>query len=204
MPNPISRVAPGASIIINNNRDYPLRRNEHLARLAMEGISSWATVESFMLKFYIALAGGVESAAADIFLALENNSAKLAALGALLKRTDERYRKLYEAIARLIKSRKKARDKLAHWVWGTSPHLPDALLLADPRIIANIDHNTDFRDAVFVYREKDFLDIISANERLASYGHSLHWIIKGHIANESDRLYGQLCAEPEIQEMLKS
>ena len=49
MPQPLSRVAPNAGIMLNNAGDRPLQRHPELAILAADVIASWATVESFML-----------------------------------------------------------------------------------------------------------------------------------------------------------
>ena len=85
---------------------------------------------------------------------------------------------------------------LAHWVWGTSADIPDALLLSDPR-------NLEFsRDQIYVYRSKDFEAMRVKFERIAGWGLRFQFIIQGHPANKGGRLYDKLCREPEISEIL--
>ena len=58
MPQPISKVAPNANIMIGNVGDYPMQRHPELALLVAEVIVSWANVESFLLNLFIELMGG--------------------------------------------------------------------------------------------------------------------------------------------------
>jgi hypothetical protein len=201
MPQPISKVASNASISIGNAGDRPLIRHPQLAVLAIEAIASWSNVESFMLHLFIQLFGGNQALATDVFLALEGQGPKAAAIQAaaerVLKDTPERL-KLLRAILALVATNQKARDKLAHWIWGDSRNLPDALLLANPKsLLGDLD-----KDEIFVYKEQDFAQIITANDRLCSFGLLFDFILMDHPANREDRLFVQLCAEPEIREVL--
>ena len=118
MPQPISRVHPNASIIMGNAGDRPLARHPELAVHAMEALASWANVESFMLSLFIRLLGGNDSLAASVFLALENQAAKTAAINAaattVLKDRQDELRVL-RAILAISKTNEKDRNKLAHW-----------------------------------------------------------------------------------------
>ena len=174
----------------------------------MEAIATWSTAESWLLNLYLELAGGNKSAAAEMFLTLESRSAKSAALNPLIHRLDGRYQTLYRAVAKLSRSRQSARDKLAHWVWGYSAQLPDALLLADPKALAaakpdvadpSQNHITPH---IYVYNEADFRSIIHDNEELAGYGFKFRWIVTNHISNRKDQLYHELCAQPAIADIL--
>jgi len=69
------------------------------------------------------------------------------------------------------------RNKIAHWLWGDSPEIPEALLLVDPEAVllqhvntkefAQAIENGDFSlgkpkldlSKVCVYRNNDFLEI---------------------------------------------
>ncbi|MGU7775529.1 hypothetical protein ACV229_35860 [Burkholderia sp. MR1-5-21] len=136
MPQPLSRVAPEAGIAIGNAGDRPLARHPDLAVLAIEAIASWSNVESFMLGLFVELFGGHNSLATEVFLSLDGQAAKSAAINAaaasVLKDRDAELRVL-RAILAIAKTNEKDRNKLAHWTWGDSPHLPDAVLLVDPR-----------------------------------------------------------------------
>ena len=209
MPQPLSRVRPGGcSYHLNNVGDYPLREREQLARAAMEGIASFATVESWMLELYLELAGGNKSIAASMFLTLESRSARSSVLQPLIAALEPRYQDLYRAIAKLLRTRALDRDKLAHWVWGVSNDLPDALLLADPKALALINYaeraeTSRLPDHIFVYRASDFVSIIERNNELAGFGQRFRFIVRGHPANREDRLYHELCAEPALADILR-
>lgn len=217
MPNPLSKVLPHAPLFLANVGDYPLKHNEHLARLAMEGIASWANVESIMLRLYLILAGGPEAQAAAVFLSIESDGARKSAIAALADLAlDDEQKKLFRAMLKVIERRSKARHKLAHWIWGFSPALPDALLLADPRmrntspaLTRPIDSSEAFDayakaiyDHVYVYTEQDFLKIVRDNDKAAGMAHSFTWIIEGHPMNANGRLSREIAEEPEIAEIL--
>ena len=201
MPQPLSRVSPDANVIIGNAGDRPLERHPALAAVALEAIASWSNVEAFLLRLYIHLLGGNQSLAASVYLALEGQSAKTnaikaAAANALAGRAQEL--QVLEAMLSIAKTNEKERNKLAHWVWGDSPKLPDALLLLDPRAdIEALD-----RSEVYVYREQDFRSIIQANDRLCGFGLQLKFVLSGHVANRDGHLIDRLVREPEIAERL--
>jgi len=193
---------PEASIIIGNAGDRPLLRHPRLAALAIEAIASWSNVENFMLRMFVQLFGGNESVATNIFLSLDNQSSKTAAINAaadtvLKEKPDEL--SVLKAIMTISKTNEKSRNKLAHWVWGDSPNIPDALLLINPKSsIGNLDMSE-----IYVYKEPDFTSIIEANDKLCGYGLRFNFILKDHVANHDDRLLTELKEEPEIQERLK-
>ncbi len=201
MPQPLSTVVQSANIFIGNAGDRPLTRHPELAILAIEAIASWSNVESFMLRLFIQLLGGNGTLAANVFLALEGQGPKTAAIQAaantVLQAMPEKLT-LLKAILAIAKTNEKSRDKLAHWTWGDSPNLPDALLLLNPKSsIENLD-----RDEIFVWREQDFREIIKANDRLCGFGLHFGFVLGDHPANRGNRLFDQLCAEPEIRERL--
>ncbi|MBP9118283.1 MAG: hypothetical protein KBF58_09400 [Methyloversatilis sp.] len=201
MPQPLSRVLPNASIIIGNAGDRPLARHPDLAVLALEAIASWSNVEAFLLRLFMQLLGGNESLAASVYLALDGQSAKTSAIkGAAANALRDRPQELalLETILAISKTNEKDRNKLAHWTWGDSPNLADALLLMDPH--ATLD-DLD-RSQIYVYREQDFQSIVQANDRLCGFGLQLKFILSGHVANRDGRLVERLVAEPEIAERL--
>jgi hypothetical protein len=204
MPQPLLRYRKNAPVILNNVGIYPLRHRPELARMAMEGIATFATVESWMLDLYLDLVGGNRSDAATLYLTLDSRSAKSAALEPFIKRLSQENRELYRALMKLMRTRAEARDKLAHWVWGFSPPLPDVLLLADPRAMSALnplDHDS-YHNNIWVYRETDFAEIIKANEELAGFGFLFRWIVTNHISNREGELYRRLCAEPALANIL--
>ncbi|CAN7190616.1 hypothetical protein LJR230_000422 [Trinickia sp. LjRoot230] len=201
MPQPLSRVAPDASIVIGNAGDRPLARHPDLAVLAIEAVASWSNVESFMLGLFVELFGGHNALATEVFLSLEGQAAKSAAIAAAAASVlKDRVAELsvLRAILAIVKTNEKDRNKLAHWTWGDSPNLPDALLLVDPRTTV---HELDRCD-VYVYRTQDFLAITQANDRLCGYGLRFRFILQGHVANRGGHLLAELAAEQDIQDRL--
>ncbi len=113
MPQPLSRVMPGAIVFMCNAGDRPLEHNPELGLLAMEAIISWSNVERFMLKMYLELMGGSQDLAAVSFLAQETQSAKKAAIDAVAKYVlDEKLFQLLQAILKASKPGQSGRDKL--------------------------------------------------------------------------------------------
>jgi len=201
MPQPLSRVLPKASVIIGNAGDRPLLRHPDLAVLAIEAIASWSNVESFMLNMFTQLFGGHESLATDIYLSLENQSAKTAAINAaannvLMEKPEELA--VLRAIIAIAKSNEKSRNKLAHWTWGDSPNIADGVLLLNPKSsIGELD-----KSGIYVYKEADFTSIIEANDRLCGYGLQFNFILNNHVANREGKLLIQLQETQEIKERL--
>ncbi len=201
MPQPLSRVNPKAGIIIGNAGDRPLSRHPDLAVLALEAIASWSNVEAFLLRLFIQLLGGNESLAASVYLSIEAQSAKTSAIKAASTKvleTRSQEANVLDAILRLAKTNEKDRNKLAHWTWGESPAIPDAVLLIDPRATLNELNLSE----IYVYRAHDFQSIIQSNDRLCGFGLSLNFVLSGHVANRDGMLLNQLAAEPEIAERL--
>jgi hypothetical protein len=197
MPQPLSRVQPDASVSIGNVGDRPLSRHPELAILVAEAISSWANVESFMFKLFIDLFGGNNSLAANVYLSLENQAAKNAAITAAAKTVmgvDSTEFALFKAILAIVKANGKSRNKLAHWTWGDSPNINDAVLLIDPRTtLGDIDKSN-----IYVYKRHDFESIISANDKVCGFGLQFKFILNGHVANRDGELLKKLMVEPEI------
>jgi hypothetical protein len=200
-PQPLSRVCSHATIILNNAGHRALSERPDLAILVSEAINSWSQVEAFLLRLFVALLGGNSALSAKIYLALEIQTAKTAALAEAVKNlSDPAKQQLVKAVVAISKTNQKHRDKLAHHVWGISPHLPDALLLADPKVFV-ID-GSNYSD-IYVYRANDLREIIDANDRLCGYGMYLLRIVTDHPTNEGNRLFDELCNQPEIQERLR-
>lgn len=202
MPQPLSRVKPDANIAFGNAGDRPLLRHPDLAGLALEAIASWANVENFMLKLFVEMLGGNESLATNIYLALENQAAKNAAISAAAKTTlgkDSNEYSVFQAIISISKSSEKSRNKLVHWTWGDSPDIPYGLLLIDPRTtIGELD-----KSDVYVYKKTDFQSIIEVNDKLCGIGLKFTFILRGHVANYEGRLLEELMEDPDIKSRLR-
>lgn len=204
MPQPLSKVNSNAGYELCNAGQRVLSERPQLAVMAIEAVASWVNVESFLMRLFVTLMGGHRELAARIYMALEIQSAKNAALGEIIKTVkDEKMQALILAVIAIAKTNQKSRDKLVHHIWGISRDIPDALLLVDPRIL-----NTKVvppGDDIFVWKENDFRSAIEANDRLCGYGHMLEMMVgdPSHPAIESMQLYDRLCNQPEVQERLR-
>lgn len=201
MPQRLSDLGPGVGgLIINNAGDLPLLRKPRLAALAMSAVASWSDVEGFRLRLFIQLLGGKGAVAADVYLALQGNAPKDAAIVAAAESvlTGDMLEVL-RAIMAIAKTNEKARDKLAHGIWGECTKLPDALVVVDPRNL--IEGEFDYSH-FYVYKESDFKQIIEANHRLCGFGMSFTGLLKGVQPGTADEAIQQLAREPEIAERL--
>jgi len=200
MPQPLSRAMPNADVVLGIAGDRPLLRHPQLAALAIEAIASWSNVEDFMLNMFVELLGGNESLATNIFLSLENQSAKNAAIYAavntVLKEKQDAL-EVFKAIMAISKTNEKSRNKLVHWTWGDSPNIPDGLLLIDPKAsISNFD-----KSEIYVYKESDFTSIIESNDELCRYLLRFGVVLRSLGGNST--VLNELKEEPEIQERLQ-
>lgn len=202
MPQPISRVAPNATIVYGNAGDRTLHRRPGMAVLAMEAIASWSNVEAFMLRLFVELLGGKKSLAAEVFLSLKGQTAKDSAIRAaaefsLKERPNEL--RILNAILSIAGTNKKHRNKLAHHTWGFSPQLPDALLLVDPR--ASLEEPD--KSAIYVWNEADFNSIIAENDELCGYGMELTFVLRRHVGNQNGEMVQRLLDAPKLRERMK-
>lgn len=200
MPQPLSKVAPRAMLVMGGSSLRPLQHNPPLGVMAMEAIISWSNVEAFLLDLYLQILGGPQSLAAISYLSLDTKGPKTAALKAAAQAAlDEASYKLLDALLKRVNQAGKSRDKLAHWKWGYSPELPDAFMLAGPR--SNLK---DFRSGqggdydrskVIVFKQRDFEDIINENDLLCRMSSKLLFILVKHPVNLDGRLSRELSLE---------
>lgn len=178
MPNPLSKVHPGAT-----PRFSPalvLERQELSAQVAC-AIATWSITEAQLGRLLVTIMGAQARPALAMFGALQSNAAKIATVTAaantLLTGDDL---EAFQAIMPLTKSAADQRHKFAHHLWGVCDELPNALLLVDPKHSLNwqidlneaiaapprlgsiFDTNAKFdlpkfpTDKIAVYRKPDF------------------------------------------------
>lgn len=200
MPQPLSRVAPESLILIGNSGDWPINRHPELGLLAINAISSWSNVENWLLRLFVKILGGDQSMSANIFLSLGNQTAKNAAINAAAKTllTDQEELQVFDAIIKIAKTNEKARNKLAHWTWGDTPNVPDAVLLIDPRTTLS---DIDCKD-VYVYKRVDFVSIIESNIELCSLILNFDQVLTSSDIDERKSKLQNLIDRPPIKEKL--
>ncbi len=146
-PQPIRSVRRNATVQLD---PFALRRHPDLAARVAEIIAVWSRVDSelggilaYMLK------GGARPSIA-MYSALTSSAAQMAALEAAARVSlspDDLG--LFRAILVLVKRAGAKRNKIAHWLWGDSPEIPEALLLVDPEAVLLQHVNTkEFAQAI--------------------------------------------------------
>jgi hypothetical protein len=136
MPKPVAHVKPNADVNIGNASDNPATHQPDLALLAMSTIAEWSTLEVFLNWVFVKMLGTDPAAGAEMYSTLNGTWAKKKALRALARITippDELL--VFDAILKHFDSAGKDRHTIAHWTWGHSRAIPDALLLCDPKVV---------------------------------------------------------------------
>jgi hypothetical protein len=165
------------------------------------------------------LKGGVRASMA-MYGAIRSSQTQMAALEAAARTTlqQDDFR-LFSAVMTLVKRAGLKRHKVAHWVWGHSHEIPDALVLINPDAILDFDttqkeyltaiHGGEFGASTaildlsqgFVYREKDFTEIIGELRDVAVI--TSRFAVLANDFSQGDELRRQIEASPQIQEELQ-
>jgi hypothetical protein len=78
--------------------------------------------------------------------------------------------------------------------------LPNVLLLADPRVIGVLDYGSIQQKHMFAYDDRDFEQIITHNEKLGYWLHSIWQIVRDKAPR--DEVLEALSKVPEIADIL--
>ena len=232
MPQPLSSLGERVTEIhLSNSMDSPARQRPQLALLAMNVIAEYSILETFFMNVFIEMLGANPEPAAAIYAALNSDKARKDAIRAVsgVVLTDSQS-DLLEVLFVLLDRCAKDRNKIAHWTWGHSPQLPDAVLLVDPENHAQNklrwDRETsDFRrkslaaslmnesrnhpvpspsrDGIYVFTDKDFLEASARIQKLIGSVTKFNFIIDRNFpGNRGDELEKKLSDEPEVREAL--
>ena len=131
MPQPLNRVIRNGEFRPN---DSVLNDNPELAKLVASIFALWASIEHSLSLLLTSVLGADAEPAIAIFATLRGERPQLDALEAAAKAAlspneiDD-----FRAAISMTDSVRRARNHLAHWIWGTCKQLPDALLLAEPK-----------------------------------------------------------------------
>lgn len=128
----LSHVHPTARITLGLADTMPQR--PILAAKVAQCISEFSNIETMLPVVLAFLLSADAETAIAMFGSLENRAAQLRLLNtAAEKILDEDHFDCWTVLlAKFIKPVMNERDRFAHWAWGYSPDLPDALLLAKP------------------------------------------------------------------------
>lgn len=204
MPQPFLKVAPaGSNVVLDSIEESIFSKCPDLSLLALAAIASWSSVDVALLRVFIQLMGGAETMSASIYVALESQAAKTAAIqaaarSALSDRPEEAI--LLRAVLKIAKTQQKFRDKLAHWVWGYCPNLPNSLLLMDPKRNYGGLHKKD----TLVYLATDFRQYLEENKRLEKYCWQLAFVIEVREPTpKRQNILASLSEAPEVAGILR-
>lgn len=172
-----------------------MSKRPKIAIKVAECIAEWTEVETGLGMFLGFLLHTKADTAIAMHTSLENRAAQLRMLEAAAKA--ELPSDHYDVISMLhtvhIRPAMRDRDKLAHWCWGHSPELDDALLLRAPseKILHGFRANelgpypgstaairTNY-DEVFVIREDDLIrmsDRFTNTKKLVMHAASSVWV----------------------------
>lgn len=186
----------------------------------MQVISEWSIMESFFSSTVMAMLRSDSGPAASIFTSLSSETAKLDAIRAIAGETlTEEERLLIEFLLKLRKTAARDRNRIAHWVWGYSTCISDALLLGDPvafalynaemnRYVASIGKG-EWRappqfplDKILVYKASDFESAKQAILKAARFAMQINILIGLRETDLYDIELNKLRAEPQVQEFL--
>lgn len=235
MPQPLSGLKKKTQLFIGNNTDSPSRHRPKLALAAMNVIAEWSILESFVLGLFVQMLGKNPRPAVAMYSALTSEAAKrdtLRAVADVALNYSQEKRDVFDAILDTIKTASKDRIKIAHWIWGHSKDLPDAVLLLDPsqkakQDVASAEYSKTISEfyknllanklsekelprhpglsnkGIYIYKQKDFDEASKKIQRAIHVTVMFRFVlIPGHPVNEGDKLFSRLKKEPEIRTFL--
>jgi hypothetical protein len=127
-------------------------------------VSSWSSVESAQLSFFVHMFGGRKSTATAALMALESRSARISAINAAAKTVlDDAQLQLLSKFLKHCKTIAKFRDMLAHWQICASPSFKNHLTLRDPNVSEHSGKHPF--DSVYKFSEREMVQhILLANQ----------------------------------------
>ena len=163
---PLSRVKPNAMVAFNNPDTMSVR--PQIAIIIAQCIADWSEAEhqlGMLLSFLLETDAG---SIAAMYAAIDNRAAQLRMVEAAAthKLAPPHAEVLQAIILDVARPAMKQRDRFAHWGWGYSPDLEEALLIIDPQTnlavmtkMFGLDRTRNFdpmqRDHIFVVTKKD-------------------------------------------------
>jgi hypothetical protein len=129
---PLSRVNPDA--IMNWGIRNAIAERPTVGVKVAECIAEWAEIETVLGLFLAMLLHANEKAALAMYSAVENRAAQLRMITSAAKSTlrPSHFDVISVLLTATVRPCMKDRDRLAHWCWGYSAEVPDALLITEP------------------------------------------------------------------------
>jgi hypothetical protein len=204
-PQLLSAVKPAARASFNVD---PFQERPKAAQAFGQCISAWSRVEAQIGQLFLFLLQANPKLGAEAYIGLESGKAKRDAIKTLaLSALSADDYKIVLALLRLVKAKQKLRDLMAHWVWGVSPDIEDAMLLIDTKTIMSkyaklhefhgniwllaVLHPSLSPDDIYVYTEKslradasDFLDVSRLVQGLNLYLSQINTPLSSRLRDE--------------------
>lgn len=213
---PLSRVKPSA--VTTWGEPNAMTARPQLAAKVAQCIAHWSEIEVIIGAFLALLLHANQRAALAMYSALENRAAQLRLITAAAEASlpTDHFNVISAMLASTLRPAMRERDKLAHWTWGFSNDLPEALLLSEPAITLNslmralglqkgdsvADVPSTF-DKIYVVRDPDLDGILkrsaSAKYRLRM---AMATVWEKNTQQQRDEWLQQLSNEPEIRAAL--
>jgi hypothetical protein len=213
---PLSRVKPDA--LTNWGDPEAMSLRPKLAVKVARCIAQWTEIETHLGAFLGFLLHANQKAAVAMYSGVENRASQLRMIEAAAEASvpQDHFDVLSVLISSILRPVMKDRDKLAHWTWGHSDQLPDALLISEPaqtldglmRALGMFPGTENAAvpshfDNIFVVRDPDLESMISrsmaAKEHLR---HAMATVWDHNSREERARLLFQLSNVPQIREGL--
>lgn len=133
MPQPLAIVCPDATVTLS---PHSLDDKPDLAKLVCWAIATAAEIEHELSLLLVRVLGADEAPAIAMFDVLRGDYIRAKALGAAANaRLNEEQSRVFEAVTSIAAAAQRDRHKLAHWIWGSCPELPNSLLVANPKFL---------------------------------------------------------------------
>jgi len=128
-------------------------------------------IDDHLVRVLVPIMGHNWVAAAAMYMALANLSARLDVLKAAAKSRlpKELYSELEGKVIPAVRSRSRERVRIIHDWWGIDDAYPDALIYSEP-----LWQNMQQPNPMLVYKLKDFLDIERRHHVLIAYLDEFH------------------------------
>ena len=122
-----------ATIRYNFGSDH-LREQPELGALVANVIAGWSATEAYLGMVFGSLIGASEPTTMNMYAAFRSFDTQRTLLETAARDLlSQRYADILEVTLTVLGRAARIRHQFAHGIWGASPDIPDALLLAEPK-----------------------------------------------------------------------
>ena len=218
-PQPLAMVRPNGQIILGQGE---LSQHPKYAALVMAVIEQWANAENIISQMVARFLSADFNVVMAMLQALTSTGRRAALIGAAQEALSTDDFNLFRAVMKATKPSRDRRNDFAHHIWGVCPQIPDAMLLADPKVVDDLTIQLQTRIQrltrstpsppqdlpeidrmhIYVYRDRDLIEEVEAAHRAYGYIHSLNLAL-GSQGPVRDAMQTELLRQPPIQQALE-